>query len=196
MTSLRGGETRIRILQAALDCFSADGYAAASVEDICRAAGVSKGAFYHHFESKQALFLTLLDDWLRMLEVDMEAMKRSTIPETLIQMTSVLPGVFRSARNRLVMWLEFWLQASRNRTVWKATIAPYHHYRDLFATLVKQGIDEGSLGDVDPQVVAQAILSLAVGLFLQGVLDPKGADWSMVSEQSVRLLLNGIRKTS
>ncbi len=61
----RGEATRARILEAALDQFAAHGYEAASVDEICARAGVSKGAFYHHFESKQALFLALLNDWLK-----------------------------------------------------------------------------------------------------------------------------------
>lgn len=58
----RSEETRARILQAALTLFARLGYEAASVEDICVEAGVSKGAFYHHFPTKQAVFLQLLHD--------------------------------------------------------------------------------------------------------------------------------------
>ena len=57
----RSHETRSRILQSAIDLFSKEGYDATGVAEICTAAGVSKGAFYHHFPTKQALFLALLD---------------------------------------------------------------------------------------------------------------------------------------
>lgn len=49
------GDARTRLLDAALDVIRAKGFAATSVDDLCRAAGVTKGAFFHHFESKQAL---------------------------------------------------------------------------------------------------------------------------------------------
>jgi len=192
MPQQRSEETRSRILEAAVRRFSEAGYNAASVDDICSLAGVSKGAFYHHFPSKQAVFLALLDDWLKMLDMGLEALRKPTVPETLMEMTSVLPLAFASAENRLPMFLEFWLQASRDEGIWKASIAPYRRYRDQFAKLIEAGIAEGSLKEVDPQASAELIVSMAVGLLLQGVLDPKGADWPRAAQESIRILMNGL----
>ncbi|QEW01650.1 TetR/AcrR family transcriptional regulator [Microbacterium lushaniae] len=47
--------TAHRILDAALERFTAEGYAAASVDDIARAAGVTRGAVYHHYTDKRGL---------------------------------------------------------------------------------------------------------------------------------------------
>lgn len=55
--------TRERILDAALDVFAGKGYHRASVDDIVRASGTSKGAVYHHFATKEAVFLALVDDF-------------------------------------------------------------------------------------------------------------------------------------
>jgi len=195
MPQQRSEETRARILEAAIAAFSKAGYNAASVDDICTQAGVSKGAFYHHFPTKQAVFLALLDDWLKMLDLGMEALRRPTVPETLVEMTSVLPLAFASAENRLPMFLEFWLQASRDEAIWKASIAPYRRYRDQFARLIEAGVAEGTLKPVDPQAAAELIVSMAVGLLLQGVLDPRGADWQKTAQESIRILMSGLAKT-
>jgi AcrR family transcriptional regulator len=53
---------RARILDAAADLFQARGYHDTSVQDVKRAAGVSSGAFHHHFESKKALGLAVVKD--------------------------------------------------------------------------------------------------------------------------------------
>ncbi len=53
--------TRAKIRDAAIKLFCTRGFSAASVDDICEEAGISKGAFYHHFESKQVIFLDLLE---------------------------------------------------------------------------------------------------------------------------------------
>ena len=55
--------TRERILQAALQVFAQKGYHRAVVDDIVRASRTSKGAVYHHFPNKEALFLALVDEF-------------------------------------------------------------------------------------------------------------------------------------
>ena len=194
MAQHRGEETRSRILDAAVKRFAIAGYDAASVDEICTEAGVSKGAFYHHFPTKQAVFLALMQGWLAMIDLGMEAVHQDSVPETLVTMTDLLPGVFAAAENRLPMFLEFWLQASRDETVWKAIIAPYRHYQEHFSKLIQAGMDEGSLKPVEPKVAAQVIVSLAVGLVLQGVLDPHGADWEKAARESMQILMNGLAK--
>jgi len=54
---------RTRLLDAARDAFRRDGYAATSVEDLCRAAGVTKGAFFHHFHAKEDLARAAVAAW-------------------------------------------------------------------------------------------------------------------------------------
>ena len=156
--------------------------------------GSAKGPSITTFPSKQAVFLALMQGWLAMIDMGMEAVRKETVPETLVTMTNLLPGVFAAAENRLPMFLEFWLQASRDETVWKAIIAPYRHYQEYFLKLINDGMEEGSIKPVDSQVAAQVIVSLAVGLVLQGVLDPHGADWEKTARESMQILMNGLAK--
>lgn len=190
----RSQETRALILNAAQNLFARSGYDATGVADICQEAGVSKGAFYYHFPSKQALFLDLLDEWLKGLDFQLKLLRQDNldIPDSLINMTAVVPMVLQSAGGHLQMFLEYWIQASRDETIWQATIAPYHRYQALFATIIEEGVAEGSLKPVDPRVTAQVIVSLAVGLLLQGLLDPQGADWEKVAKQGIQYLMDSI----
>ncbi len=57
------GNARTRLLEAARDVVRAKGYAAATVDDLCRAADVTKGAFFHHFASKDALGVAAAEFW-------------------------------------------------------------------------------------------------------------------------------------
>lgn len=186
----RSEETRARIMEAAIKLFSTRGFNEASVDDICEEAGISKGAFYHHFKSKQALFLALLDGWLQFVDNAIEASKDKTVPETFMQMTQAFPYVFESAGDNLPMFLEFWLQASRDKKIWEAGIAPYRRYHRYFTTLIKKGVHEGSFVEVDPELASRMIVSTAMGLLLQSLLDPKGADWEKVARDSTNLLVN------
>jgi AcrR family transcriptional regulator len=185
----RSEETRARIMEAAIKLFSTRGYNKASVDDICEEAGISKGAFYHHFKSKQALFLSLLDGWLQFVDNAVEATKDKTVPETFRQMTQAFPFIFETAGENLPMFLDFWLQASRDKKIWNAGIAPYRRYHGYFTSLIKKGVEEGSFVEVDPELASRMIVSTAMGLLLQSLLDPKGADWEKVARNSTNLLV-------
>lgn len=58
----RGG-ARTRLLEAARDIIRQKGFAATSVDDLCQAAGVTKGAFFHHFKTKDALGVAAANYW-------------------------------------------------------------------------------------------------------------------------------------
>jgi AcrR family transcriptional regulator len=192
----RGEETRSHILQAAEECFAQHGYDATSVAEICRRAGVTKGGFYHHFPSKQALFLELLERWLAELDTQLTATRAEadTIPEGLLQMAWMARPVFQATGEQLPISLEFWTKAAREPTLRQATVAPYRRYRDFFSGMIEAGIVEGTLRSVDPEMAAQVIVSLAAGLVLQRLLDPHGADWGEVAQEGIRMLLEGLEK--
>lgn len=57
------GNARTRLLQAARDVVRQKGFTATTVDDLCKAAGVTKGAYFHHFESKEALGVAAADFW-------------------------------------------------------------------------------------------------------------------------------------
>jgi len=192
----RSEETRARILESSIKLFSNHGFNAASVDDICEDAGVSKGAFYHHFESKQALFLALLDGWLQTIDTAIEASRDKTAPETFMQMTDAFPFIFESAGDHLPMFLEFWLQASRDDKIWQASIAPYRRYHKYFTSLIRKGMKEGSFVDVDPGLTARMIVSMAMGLLLQSLLDPEGAKWEKVAREVTTMMLNTLIRKS
>ncbi len=60
------GTARQKLLDAALSLIRAKGYAATTVDDICDEAGVTKGAFFHHFKNKEALGIAAADYWSEM----------------------------------------------------------------------------------------------------------------------------------
>jgi TetR/AcrR family transcriptional repressor of nem operon len=57
------GGTRSKLLDAAFSIIRRKGYAATSVDELCARAGVTKGAFFHHFPSKDSLAVAALNQW-------------------------------------------------------------------------------------------------------------------------------------
>ena len=56
-------DARSKLLDAALSVIRTKGYSASTVDELCAAAGVTKGAFFHHFESKEALGVAAAEHW-------------------------------------------------------------------------------------------------------------------------------------
>jgi AcrR family transcriptional regulator len=190
----RSAETRNLIFSVALDQFSRTGYDATSVAEICQAAGVSKGAFYHHFPTKQAVFMELLDTWLQLLENEIIIIQKEAknVPQAILNMAGLMEQVFQQASGRLPMFLEFWTQAIHDPFVWQAIIAPYQRYQDHFKELIEAGISEGSIKYEDPVAGSRALVAMGVGLLLMGVLESQADSKSRTPTESIKILLNGL----
>lgn len=192
----RSMETQERILNAAELTFSQQGYDGASVSAICQAARVSKGAFYHHFDSKQAVFLQLLNRWLAGMDAAMSVMAESSanVPDRIMAMSGIINQLLQVGDTELLLYLEFVNKAARDSEVWGQVIEPYHRYRAAFADLIALGIAEESLGDIDPAAGSAIIIGLSIGLLIQGFLDPESADWASVSRQGIGIMLEGLKR--
>ncbi len=59
-------ESKTRILNAALRVIRSKGYSATRIEDVCEAAGLTKGSFFHHFSTKEELAIAAADYWSEM----------------------------------------------------------------------------------------------------------------------------------
>jgi AcrR family transcriptional regulator len=195
-TQPRGEETRTRILDAALEAFARYGYDGTSVSEICRRAEVTKGGFYHHFPSKQAVFLDLMERWLGDVDSGLELLRSGaeTVPEELLQMSAMVHQVFQDAGGKLPIFLEFLTKAGQSPAVWQATVAPFRKYQAFFAHLIEEGIAEGSLRPVNPKLATHVLISFALGLLAQGLLDPHGADWGQVAQEGMQMLMEGLGK--
>ncbi len=189
----RSEATYHALLDAAEQVFAAQGYAAASVAAICRAAGVSKGAFYHHFPSKQAVFLALLQRWLQRLEEQLRHQRRAhpDIAAALLAMSTQVQQVRREGRRHWALWLDFWRYAARDPAVWAATAAPYRRFEQMFAEWLAEAQRQGALPDEEPHTAARVLLALAMGVLVQGMLLPDDADWGQVAYRGVLTLLRG-----
>jgi AcrR family transcriptional regulator len=97
--------TRAALLQTASDIFTADGYQQTGVEAIARAARVTRGAFYHHFADKQALFEALV------IALQQQAAKR------LVERARAEPDLRSQLRAGAAAFLDVCVEAPYRRLV-------------------------------------------------------------------------------
>jgi AcrR family transcriptional regulator len=192
----RGEETRSTILHTALELFSQNGYDATSVAEICQRAGTSKGAFYHHFPSKQDLFLSLMETWLDEIDGMFQSAGAAAedIPQALENMAGFSGGIFDALEGGFPILLEFWTQSSRQPAFWEKAVEPYRKYLAFFAEMIDTGKKEGAFAEgIDSQLAARIVMAVAMGLMLQATFDPASAEWQEVTRSGIKILMKGMR---
>ena len=193
----RGLETYHHILETSLDLFSQHGYDATSVAQICKKAQISKGAFYHHFPSKQDLFLALMTAWLDQVDGLYQSAANSAedVPAALKGMATLSGSIFDQLEGGFPILLEFWQQAIRQPAIWKQAVAPYQRYLNFFSAIIQTGIAKGNFDEnLDPQVAARLLLAIAMGLLLQASFDPDVENWQDIFYSGINIFLDGIRR--
>ena len=125
---LDAAQRRAQILDAANELFAEHGYDGVAVDDIARAAGVTRGLVHHYFGGRKDVYLGLLT-WLGAVRED-----------------ELRPPTGRSARARVGDSVSRWLDwTEANRTVWLAAMAPGEdvadpEVRDVLAELVRRAV--------------------------------------------------------
>ena len=162
-------ERRDEILQAAARCFAEKGYYETTMDDIVGACGLSKGTLYWHFNSKMALFRSLVDLWWgeilqRFVDVLSEpvsvAEKFRLALRAMDESATVNPELIRAQ-------LEFLTMAVRDPELLEWLRSFYDQTVGLVEGLVRLGADSGEFRPVDD---AHALAQLMVAAVDGGVI--------------------------
>jgi TetR/AcrR family acrAB operon transcriptional repressor len=192
--------TRSAVVKAALSVFSAKGYAATTLDDVARAAEVTRGAIYWHFKSKADLYNTLLQEFsARGAAVVQQAVAEGG---TLIE---ILRRVFvrqcalieEDPEARAVMELALFktgldadLQAGRKQQV-EAGNALLAGITDA----MRQGAAQGVLrSDIDPADMARAFIAFENGVIQLWLTTPDSFSLKRSAESFVAILIAGLQK--
>ena len=188
--------SREKILQSAVQLFLGEGYEATSVNDICKHAGVSKGSFYHYFETKQVLFLSLMENWSsRVMQsvLGEPIIEDSNAKDVLIQMPYQFNMAFAAVPRGFPMLVDFWRQAMADPAIWKTAVEPYRYFMGFFMRIIETGQQDGSIRkDIDSEILARLLVAVAMGYLLEAAFDQEKADWSALTSQGLSVLLEGI----
>ena len=193
-TQARARFTRRRILECAAAAFARDGYDGTSLNEVIRESGLTKGAFYFHFGSKEELALaTFRHKQEQLVDRALAATRRE--PDALAELRAVLRTRVRlyredpSARCILRLGAELGAKAGPD--------SEFARYQELtietFASLVRRGQQEGIVREsLDPRATGEAIFAALIGTDRLSRLLSGSSDIERRTEELLELLVNGL----
>jgi len=132
------GDRREEILRAACGLFSRDGFHAASMKDLCAAAGMSPGSLYRYFPSKERLFATALIRWAQTFQQSYERTIRSAETDPSVRVRRTMHVALKAfERNPRFFGLLMALQGSDDPEV----AALYERYTGTTSNVVRDALD-------------------------------------------------------
>ncbi len=147
-------KTRRKIMDAALKVFSEKGYHVSNVDEIVEKSGTSKGGFYFHFPSKKALFLTLVDEMLKILfaKIENAVNEKSDIADQIETALSKALHIFTKYRS-LAKFLLVEAVGSGSQFE-KIRFESYSRFACLIQGLLDQAIKEKRIEPMDTETVS------------------------------------------
>ncbi len=191
-------ERREQIITAATAVFARRGFHEARMDDIVKESGLSKGALYWYFKSKDDIIAAIMDRFIDREIEGLEAALKLDKPasDKLLQLGGMFVEEMRGMTDLMPILYEFYAVASRKKDVRKALLRYFQPTRGLLAALIQQGCDSGEFVPVEADVVAVDLIALFEGLLLLAVLDPKGIDLQEMGESGIRLIVEGLRRSN
>ncbi len=188
-------ERKQDILNAALICFARSGYHRTTMDDIVAEAGLSKGGVYVHFDSKKALFQSLLTWTIEEFAFDLDRMPSpdGTVAGQLKALMRTVVESISSPRFQEIspLILEMWVQHLNDAEVKQSARDSYAQFRAPLAHLIETGINQGNLRHVDALSMANILISIPEGLMVQALVDTDSVDWPSISA-TLDTLIDGL----
>ncbi|HWI71771.1 MAG TPA: TetR/AcrR family transcriptional regulator [Baekduia sp.] len=173
--SARKAATRTKLLQAAARVYAAHGFAGATLDDVAEEAGLTKGAVYGHFGSKDNLLVALMEEYLAaeiaeqvaLFDRDETTWKRPLAgSDQWMHELDETPDAFR-------LLVEFWLAAGRDEQLRERFAAGLEALRTTFAQFAADSAADAGLpaSPASARHFANVMLGLSLGLGMIRVAD-------------------------
>jgi AcrR family transcriptional regulator len=188
-------ERKTQILEAATKVFSQLGFHQARMDDIVAESGLSKGALYWYFKSKDEIITSILESLFNREMTELQGLlaAEGSVSERLLEFVRHTSAEIKTMTRLAPILYEFYALAFRNRAVQKALQADLRRYVTLVEPLIQQGIDRGEFRPIDPRLGANALGAIIEGTLLLWVFDPDSIDPQRQIEAATRILLDGLK---
>ena len=195
----KAAETKKKIIECAYRLFTTYGFEQVSVDSIVEAAGVSKGTFYVHFDSKDSLIALLTADYVRNLDMDYKAYldslpKDKKVTDIILSITEKIFDTIVNVVGHDIMRIIYGVQLTK--TVNMDPVMGYNrNLYNIFAQIINQGIEQGEFRtDISPETVVRHLILAMRGLTYEWLI--RYPDFNLKEQALIHIdmLLSGIRK--
>ncbi|MBQ0892850.1 TetR/AcrR family transcriptional regulator [Micromonospora sp. U56] len=165
---------RQQILDAARRCFLRDGFHNTSMQNVIAEAGLSVGAVYRYFPSKNDLITSIAQSVIGGADVVFAELAAAEPPLPLVEaLDRALTYVDAQAGEDgiLPLAIQVWSESLRDPALAAFVNATYSGFRERFTLLARRAQEAGELPpDADPEAVGTALFGLVPGYLMQKVL--------------------------
>jgi AcrR family transcriptional regulator len=165
--STRAADTRTRILEAAFNVLSRQGYEKSSIKDIAIEAGVAQGLVHYHYKSKQLLVLAVLEDVCQKLElgVEGEAGALSAFSQT--------KAMLRESRGTNSLYIQL-IGVSLHDPVIGAGVREFVRADRMHVEeIARQVLTERGVDQKPARGIAGVVWAAILGIIVQSLVDPE-----------------------
>ncbi|MBD23569.1 MAG: hypothetical protein CMG46_00980 [Candidatus Marinimicrobia bacterium] len=184
-----------QILDAALEVFVKKGYAQTRMDDIVDLSGLSKGAIYHHYSSKNELFLSLIDHWETYFFTDI--LKKSLIdkdPDDLLREIVVdVVNAFKTKKYVFLAELEFWSLANHDENVRIKTKELYVKLLNMFKSIINKGIKDKKYKKVNVDVASLSIMTAIQGVIWFSIFEDSKLSAEQYLNDVIEFIIFGLK---
>jgi AcrR family transcriptional regulator len=196
---LQSEQTRQQIIDTASRLFASRGYNGTSMADLAVAAGLTKGAFYHHFENKEALFFAVIqsvrEKWQNAVGPEV-VQSQNPLDQIMILLSKHAQLLRREPTLCLVMHGLTAEMEETNPSFLEALQSVYLDMIGFIEEMIRNGQTQGKIrDDANPQLIALNIVGLLRGISCFGLLDDMGLDCVQVIAALKPILLDGLRES-
>jgi AcrR family transcriptional regulator len=179
------------VLEAAIQLFARQGYAATRVDDVAREAGVAKGTVYLYFGSREELLVAAFDTFSKRSAAIVEEARQPgcaidrlhTLVRSVLSMIADEPTLSR-------VLLDLW-SARRDTTPLIDMAATYRDYRTAIAALLRDGIAQGVVRPDATEHHATVVVAAIEGCVVQWLADPS-LPLGALAEPVIGVLIDGL----
>ncbi len=184
-----------QIIEAAFITFARLGIGKTRMEDIAKAAGLSKGTLYLYFKSKDALISSMLELTVSRELAYAQELSILEIPvhQKLDQLTQIVVDDLEQMQPLMSVYFEFLAVALRNEMIKTTMQEQFQRFLDLLIALIEQGVEAGEFRAVDAREAALTMGTIFEGTILVWAYGPEMVDLGQQIKAGMDLLLTGLR---